>query len=373
MMRSMMVLVAVAGGCVAEVGDEATSSVEQGLKCPDFGCGENSPLLGPFNIRELDKTGSPNAEGVSVAGFVKGGTTYHLDVVNGRLRAWKLTFVGGWVFNTVLEHQQLVGGSLRLTYPENGDLHAGTVDVRVETVDEMSLKFWQGPADPVETYELTYSLPELTFGSPTPVCKNPLAIRPGLASTTKPALDGEKHVWPDRFSAIFFTGDLYKTDYTVRIPTGPDAVNVFNIACAGSAPAKLHLNRHTSASAVPGFTTTQPQRQAMFKMYGGDFCGDGLHFTVQGTPIHWASSTGLSSPAGNETTVESLWDDQGAVCMSTHRLQDSTSYAGFAYLIRHHCDMPLCPTAPDVATSGQYILTRSPATAAPFPYTPPTP
>ena len=362
----------VVAGCVAdEVGDEPTSSVEQGLKCPNFGCGENSPLLGPLNIRQLNKTGVPNSDDVRLTGFVKGGVTYTLDVVKDRLRAWRITFVNGLLLTVTLEHQQLVGGSLRLEYPTVPDFPPGPMYVRIDSVDQFGQEFWVGPDDPVETYEFTYSRPDLVFGAPEPICKNPLPVRPGLPPSTKRVIDGDGHVWPNKFSAVVFAGDLYNTNYTVTIPTGADAVNWFNIACAGSAPAKLHLNRHTTAGAYPGFTTTQAQRQAMFKMYGGDFCGDGLHFTQQGTPINWRTSTNLASPSGSETTVESLWDDQGAVCMTTHRLQDTPPYYDlYAIAIRNRCDMPLCPATPNVATSGQYILTKSPATSGPTPYPP---
>jgi len=358
MTRSAWVVgfVMVVGGCVAEVGDEDTSSTEQFAKpCPDFGCGENSPISGPFNIRWLDKTGGPNQDGLKLLGFMKNGHSFKVNVLKDRVQALYNTYQPIVAF----EHQNLIGGYFRISHPAVAGLPAGEVQLWVMGVDVAGQDFWVGPSGQVETYDLKYTGAG-TVSDPVPACKNPL---PGTGIRDM-AIDGEGRTWKNRFNSIIFTGDLYDSDnYTVTIPTGTAANNILNIACAGSAPAKLHLNRHTTASVVPGWpTTTWQQRQTMLKMYAGDFCGDGYPYTVMGTPIHWSSSTGLSSPPGNDGSFESLWNENGAVCMDVHRLANSPNhdYAAWQQLLKDTCVPRKCADIPGFPNqSGFYIATQS--------------
>jgi hypothetical protein len=75
-------------------------------------------------------------------------------------------------------------------------------------------------------------------------------------------------------------------------------------------------------------TTTMNQRQTMLKMFTGDFCGDGTTYTVQGTRIEWRTNNGLSGPIGpGINSFESYWNENGAVCLTRHRLASSTDPA----------------------------------------------
>ncbi len=356
MMRSSVVvgLVLVVGGCVAGVGDEATSTTEQGLKCPNFGCGENSPVTGPFNINEL-KENVANRDGVVLLYFQKGTTKYHVKVLGDRIQAMD------WTTNhtVMLEHNALAGGWLQLSHPPVNGMPFGYVRLWIQSVDVAGQTFWQPPAAQVETYEFRYDGAG-TVSDPVPACKSPLPSN----GVRDEAADGEGRTWKNRFNSIVFSGDRYDPD-TYSVFTGTPTNGWMNIACAGSAPAKLHLNRHTQAGTVTSFQTTVNQRQAMLKMYAGDFCGHGNVYTVMGTKIHWNSSTGYNSGLGNDTAFESMWSETGAMCLETHRLANSQNpdYAAFGAAIRAECGLKLCSDFRDFknyAAYGQYLMTLSP-------------
>jgi hypothetical protein len=112
----------------------------------------------------------------------------------------------------------------------------------------------------------------------------------------------------------------------------------FNLACAGSAMAKMHLLRHTQPGSLVPVTgappvpladpSTLPERQAMLKMLTADYCGDGRSFTRTGQPLrymdrrHWYPGVPFSlDPAAFEIgSIEAIWGASGAVCLSQPRL-----------------------------------------------------
>jgi len=328
MQRSSMTILAATLALTACVGlppaeDEHVEETSQALMphCPSWGCGENSPLLGPFDMHELDALGGANTQGVRLLGFRKGTVTYRPDVTQDRLTARDLV-TGA----TVLAGSALEGGAFVVEHPAGPGLGAGGIaEIIVTRVTEAAtspITFWQGPATPVETYQLDYTGADLPPGVHRPLCRNPpVPLKVGVLPTV------EGHPYPTRFEAVLYTGDRYAASTkNVTASTYASAGSFFNIACAGGALLKLHLNRHTTASSLPGFETTASQRQAMLKMYTGDFCGTGEAFTEQGTRIHWQTSTGETSPPGNDASNESLWTADGALCLSTHRLKGLSIY-----------------------------------------------
>lgn len=117
--------------------------------------------------------------------------------------------------------------------------------------------------------------------------------------------------------ALLFGGDRYDADRKTVTATGPATADWFNIACAGTALAKLHLTRHTETSQV--VKTTAVERQAMLKMFTADICGDGTAFTVHGEPLLWADANHLTSFAARPASLEAVWSDRGAVCLDAPR------------------------------------------------------
>jgi ADYC domain-containing protein len=327
--------------------------LQETSSCPSWGCGGNSPVIGPFEFHELEEHGALNDANMSLVGFRLNGVPYQPHVEGDKLLALDLN-TGVPVFSG----PDLKGGIFEVLLPGTGPAETRRAEIQITQVSN-DVTFWLGPSDPVETYELQYTGSDVPPGAFRPLCKDPPPVR-----------DGEGQTNVARFQTILFTGDRYKASTKeVTASTFEASTGWFNFACAGSAIAKLHLNRHTTASATAGFTTTADQRQAMLKMYTGDFCGTGEALTQQGTRIHWINALGWSSPPGNATTYESLWTSSGATCLTTHRLKGLSpiDYQGMIQGTsgsRGRCPKRPCagvPGFPRLTGSGAYILTQSPA------------
>jgi hypothetical protein len=294
-------------------------TTELQLGCPIATCGNNSPLLGPFRADELNEAGLANTSGLRLLGFVgRPGASPCTDASPCRVDVREddlivlvpsATAPNGYVERT---GSALTGGYLLVWQPGdpnyNPSIPAGNARIIINTWSKVTT-FWQGANGPiVDTYQLLYEIPGHSRGA---VCGTPPS-----------ATDGEGNQWQRRLEAIFFTGDRYDHErMTVTAASYADSGDWFNIACAGSATMKLHLNRHTTASAT---TATSKQRQAMLKMFSGDFCGDGTTYTVHGTKLQWATNTGVAGPVlSGINSFESYWNEDGAVCMTRHRLESS--------------------------------------------------
>ncbi len=282
-------LALVATSCVES--PETTTSEEALLGCPFWGCGENTPVVNGWTFSELDLAGAPNDAGISLAGLVKNGQHYQPTVDGDRLRGKSLAPK----LYADIEGYDLVGATLLLRAPDM--IYPVVIDGVYYT------DFFVAPGAPVEALAMYVDLPGT--GSPW-LCKN---------------LDGGADA-----AAILFRGDRYDPHTKEVIATGDDAGTWFNIACAGSALAKLHLNRHTEAGSDADHTTTLAQRQALLKMYVADYCGTGESFTLPGEPLHWANREGWSKLDGNET-FESYWDAGGALCLDEARLEDKFTFS----------------------------------------------
>ncbi len=130
-------------------------------------------------------------------------------------------------------------------------------------------------------------------------------------------------------SAFAFEGDHYnKAKKTVH--KADRSSGLFNLACYGAAPAKMHLLRHTTAGSDPtggpARTTTFPQRTAMLKAITADYCGDGRAWTADGTELQWTDAKGwFTSPDLDLTSceaqsmIEGVWGAEGALCLNKPR------------------------------------------------------
>jgi hypothetical protein len=160
-------------------------------------------------------------------------------------------------------------------------------------------------------------------------------------------------------SAILFAGDRYSPDTmkviaTATEPAGNPAEDVgqwFNIACAGTAMAKMHRYRYTHAAqqvgGMNGRTTTRDQRTAFLKMLTADYCGTGTPFTVDGQAVEFRDRMGLVTPAApahlaapieasaDSSSVESVWTSGGALCLSRPRRERDDP--GIRARILRHC------------------------------------
>jgi hypothetical protein len=137
--------------------------------------------------------------------------------------------------------------------------------------------------------------------------------------------------------ALVFQGDRYDAKAKTVFQTGPAVEGWFNIACAGTAVAKMHLLRHTQAgesnTGQCQLSTSPDERQAMLKMITADVCGGGHSFTHDGKDVrymdrnHFRSFDLAKDPSPypslpGSSSLEGVWTSKGAACLSTPRLAD---------------------------------------------------
>ncbi|MCA9674158.1 MAG: hypothetical protein H6708_22005 [Kofleriaceae bacterium] len=322
-----LLVAALAPACVAsDLGDPSTSTTTaavglpggggkgygDGTNCPSWGCGTNSPVIGPWNFHELDVDGEANAAGLKLVAMVLNGNAYRPEVVGAELIGHSLdeqSYPSRYGVD-------LAGATLRVEAPD------GTYDIRIAAVEYVT-RYWVGSPDLNYTYELEYTGPDQMDYQP--VCHNP-PVRSGA--------------FPHALGALLFTGDRYDAARKLVISSEPDETRGwFNIACAGSALGKLHLNRHTTAGSTSDDKSTREQRQSMLKMFVSDVCGTGRPFTHAGEPLHYENADGWMTLDGTEASYEALWDADGALCLDEHRLEADPDYPDIRKQIDEECEL----------------------------------
>lgn len=312
--------------CMTDPVEDVSVSESALASCPKWGCGENTPEVPPFPFHELNVYKIPNQEGIVLDGFVKGGVVYNPRIENGtQLVAYHPSNQFIKLTGTALE-----GGYLRLLLPNSTKYAVKVSKVRLASAAD-AVSYWVGPPTTMETYELDYQGIAGTKDSG-PLCKNP------------PTRDeGPGRAWEAPAEAILFTGDRYDVDAKTVTAIGNNRYTHgwFNIACAGSVLAKLHLNRHTTPGSTAPYTTTLSDRQAMLKMYAGDFCGSGWPYTQAGTPLEFTNSYGWLPILAPVQSHEAVWTASGAACLDSHRLGPDWKHE-----VLQHCSLPACSPAP---------------------------
>jgi hypothetical protein len=296
----------------------SSSSLADG--CKPWECGSNGPWLGGNIVfHELAADGTPNDVGLKLDDF-RSSSNVHLtlDVQGDELI--------GRTGSVELRRQGLVGAVLTLSRAAV----QGSREVWELTIKEVSkTELWVDPVSQtsVPVYHFTYQ--QLGTGSPkdTPdLCQPPKELDPRWSS-----LGG---------MALIFRGDRYDAATKTVTEVGGHTP-WFNIACAGTTVAKMHLLRHTWAGSDPQHTTTVDQRQAVLKMLTGDYCGSGDSFTVNGHPLLYTYAKPWQpvqpSPIDwtSVATIDAVWDQTGAVCMNVPRMVDEQP--NIPHWIIHKC------------------------------------
>lgn len=323
--------------------DLGTEAQELG-GCSAWGCNTNSPLIEAWDFHELEETGLPNSQGIRLLGLVQGGNVYDVDVVGARIIGRSS---GGDLTGTSLINSYMVVNT-----------PGGLYRIIIKNVST-TVKYWVGSPTLIETYDLVYTK-HLAPADPRPLCKN-----------TPSRLDPEGQFWLKPLEAIVFTGDRYKeTTMEVTAAGYREAGTWFNIGCAGSALAKLHLTRHTTAGSDSTHQSNGLRRQAMLKMYVADVCGNGFSSTKQGTPLVWENTGGWDTLPNPVAAHEGIWGPNGMLCLETHRLENDPSWGvpgGIQDQIEAACggSLPqpctvLFPGFPNVWPSGSYLKTAIP-------------
>lgn len=308
MMRPSIVLLApLIAACVESPGlGTQTSEI---ASCPKWGCNENSPLMTTVGyFHDLHPRGVPNQQGMSVIDYrlPNSSEIYRPRIVDG-----SRLVIDNDDNSVTLSGHDLEGGWFEI---QSGyGVHRLFIE-HVTTLAESQVRFWVGASTPIETYTLTYQEPGQALGPKRQVLCNNAPPYDKSGGTVQGA-------WVNPLEAFFFTGDRYDADQKT-VTKIDDTSDFFNIACAGSAIAKLHLNRHTSlGSPGPyGETASQAKRQAMLKMYVSDVCGNGSAWTMKGTPLRFSDSAHWFTFSGPAFAHEAYWDESGATCLDVHRL-----------------------------------------------------
>lgn len=209
-------------------------------------------------------------------------------------------------------------------------------DVRLDRpFDEM--RFWAEPQDVVPAYIFTVTkIARRTHPRPSPRRPRQPYIDDDQPETHVPD-DLCKATFPEPTvnaskeqmrAALVFTGDHYNADHTVT----KQQRGTFNLACFGTASAKMHLLRHTTAGIAANgrMTTTLEQRTAMLRAITADYCSDGHAWTGDGTPLWWTDrrqafplTNQIGYVRGNVSfsrDIEAVWGPSGKLlCLSEPR------------------------------------------------------
>ena len=315
-MNTSRLAVALATAAAAAVALPATARAA----CGKLECGTNSPHLAQYAFHELDASGQHrNDAGVQVLALYKWGVPFTPAVRGDHLVA--LDAHG----DVVWSGDDLIGTYLHLEV-KTGE---GLQQFRLQIDDvEHDLALWVDDADEdLEAYELSWRELNGQMVTTRPLCNlpPPVIVQDGL------------EYYPNPNATIFYTGDRYDAaTKRVTATTAAATADWFNIACAGSVLAKMHLNRYTTASVRPTHSTTPAERNDLLAMYTANVCGTGQSYTVNGTDIRWTGTNGWNaydqpSPA---VALEGVWGDGRAQCIDTFRIP--ANQGAFA------CEVPAC-------------------------------
>ena len=334
-----------------------------GADCPEWGCGTNSPTIGDGIVfDELDSSQTQeDTHGIKIkSAILDDGNAVDLHVTRDLLSA-----------NRRNDHRPLSDDELkRLTITLA--IHRTTTgeyfefELRILEINMQILSFWAGRREAVPAYLIhaRQTVPS-TPSNFVPVCKITATV------TTEPQWANAEHY------AVIFAGDRYHPA-AKTVEDAPANTTWFNLACAATAPAKMHLMRHTNAGAGTdrAYATTIDERNAMLKMFTADYCGDGNNTGIDGNmytadgqkllygdsrgwytpppgvPLFTVNSSGALSPA--RTTMEALWTPRGVACLTTPRLVSRSNV---------RCAATIEPCKPeDIArwTSSKHVISVNP-------------
>jgi hypothetical protein len=300
---SLVMLASCVGGDVESEAVQASIADDEAV-CPSWGCSRNSPIMGDGLVFDgLDRRfGIPAESGIKIlAVTAPDGRPAELEVQGHTLRAYSidgsnLLYEGGGLEETVVTLQT--------------DSH--TYELKITRFEQAGIQFWAPPDEHVPFYEMKAR--RLEPSDP----KEFVHICVDTRFETDPDWSGVGHL------ALVFEGDHYdaRNKLVYETPNDPR----FNLTCAGTAPAKLHLLRHTAAGSrdiAPLVHTSVEQRQAMLKMITADFCGDGTPYTVHGVPLWYQDVQALhvlpAAAYADPARIEAIWTQDGAQCIDRPR------------------------------------------------------
>jgi hypothetical protein len=331
----------------------AQSDAVEAAPCDPMGCGVNGIWLGGnIAFHELhagvhDNLNFTDAElnsaGLKIVSFKSAnGTALRLRINGDEL-------VGETENGRIVDGRRLVGAKIHL----KGSPFSFTL--KIESYD--CVEFWAGSQYPNRSGNLVPPKDKKTCSkNEVPVYTINFTID-GIdktASVCGPDVVSEQ---PLVGRSVIFRGDRY-----LGVVGGPAQITEtgandswFNVACAGTAIAKLHLNRHTLASGDNRHVTNVEQRTALLRMLTADYCGNGRLFTVNGHELRYRfrQSWPLEYPQYSHRdlhSIEATWNQNGAVCLNVPRLADREPLATLRNRITQACGQPPPPCPLDTVT-----------------------
>jgi hypothetical protein len=292
--------------------------------CPDWACGSNTPLVNDAAVGELNRNGAAGDGGFRILSFQDAlGVPLDLDIQHGE-------FVGTGLLGIEYRGADLIGGRIILENVADLSLHA------INIADFGHVDSWTQPVEQVPVYHLlsvTLDANLLPIGSAEQVC-----------GAVLPAGDGSllaKHY------AVLIDGERYDAQTKTVSASGASADGWFNIACNGSALAKMKLLGYDPEYTNTATTaqTTPSQRQATLKMITADYCGSGVSFTIIGEPLRWYNRSGAATPDASvppALSSEAIWLDSGALCLDVPRLEDDEPDIAAAIAAECGAALPSC-------------------------------
>ncbi len=333
-------------GCADLPEDQLATTEQAFIDCDPWICGSNSPIIDTYRFHELNTRGLPNDEGFSVVSLLQGSMSYQLLVQHGRIigRSGSIHIHGA----------ALQGAEIRLRHNPTGR----TFPVRIHRVGTVQTFARLGGTPRVlETYELEWGY--MNGNAPPTGWRN---LCSHIPARTSPDVLGM-----NTSHALVFEGERIDRDAKTIDPVIDPSW--FNIGCAGHALAKLAINGHTEAGKQAyGFQTTIPERQAFLKMLAGDYCGNGMVFTVAGQPLQWMDWHGYTqyTMAPFNLELEARWGPDGATCLNTPRVDaNPTQVGGFFFPqgakaeIMATCGIPSCAFGPTFL-DGKTLVSANP-------------
>ena len=320
---ALAVAVCGAFGCTLAVDDwdenAGSSKSDRDGSCPSEDCGKNSAYVNGYPVDELHlplrsareprtiksggvsqlmPPGLPNVAGVQVTGFIlDNGRAAFLFAEHGELMAMLDNGV-------VLKGANLIGGQILIV--------RNTSDAAIP--DAIIIQDYQHVDNKVHNYRFTYEPEEPPPGRDDPV----LSVCRTAAETGQSDL-----TW-----AVILTEERYVHSSAPSYDVMPDIVppttrGWFNIACQGTAMNKARWwGYYPDSNSATEYSSWQ-QRQAVLKSIVNDACGINEMFTESGTQVAWHNGQDfLSKPSEwnlSDMAVESIWNENGAVCISQPR------------------------------------------------------
>jgi hypothetical protein len=296
--------VTAAGACVLPEVEPELGTASSALCSPQYGCSGNASSM-PFEL-DLGPLHQANAAGFQITSVIAPPpytgsmplVVHHDEVPND-----ELVVPGDELFGVLPDGEisgtALIGMTIMIAGP------SGKWDLRLAGVSRFSFMVGGGQ---VTSYKFEFR----------PTSSNEKWVKLCPLEDEYLPENGEQH------HALAFRGDRYNPKTEISESSEPWV----NIACAGTAVAKLHLLRHTAAGKDSAHVSTIRERQAMLRMLRADYCGDGMSYTVDGTPLRYADrknwhTDGLDlTQAWQRERVEALWDHRGAVCLDMPRKPD---------------------------------------------------